>query len=148
MSRIRARDTKPEVLLRRGLHHAGLRFRLHARGLPGRPDIVFSKHHAVILVHGCFWHGHGCPMFRLPATRPDFWTLKIAGNGERNRKSAEALLRAGWRVLTVWERSLKGPARLRTEDAIWRCAEFVRSESQVAALSGCWSESIQTDAVS
>ena len=87
-------------------------------------------------------------MFRLPATRPDFWTLKIAGNGERNRKSAEALLRAGWRVLTVWERSLKGPARLRTEDAIWRCAEFVRSESQVAALSGCWSESIQTDAVS
>jgi DNA mismatch endonuclease, patch repair protein len=148
MSRIRGRDTKPEVLLRRGLHHAGLRFRLHAAGLPGRPDIVFPKHQAVIFVHGCFWHGHDCPMFRLPATRPNFWNLKIAGNRARDHRSAEALLHAGWRVLTVWECSLKGPARLRAEDVVCRCAEFVRSESQVVTLCGSWAQSIPADAVS
>ncbi len=86
MSRIRGRDTKPELTLRRGLHSLGLRFRLHRRDLPGRPDLVFASRRAVVFVHGCFWHGHDCPMCRLPATRPDFWATKIAGNRARDRR--------------------------------------------------------------
>ncbi|HEV2627679.1 MAG TPA: very short patch repair endonuclease [Pseudolabrys sp.] len=91
MSRIRGKDTKPEMLLRRGLHAAGLRFRLHGAKLPGKPDIVFPKYHAVILIHGCFWHGHDCPLFRMPATRPEFWAKKISGNRERDVRTAQAL---------------------------------------------------------
>jgi DNA mismatch endonuclease (patch repair protein) len=79
MSRIRGKDTKPELQLRRALHAAGMRFRLHAAGLPGRPDIVLPRHRAVLLIHGCFWHGHECPLFRIPATRREFWTNKIRG---------------------------------------------------------------------
>ena len=82
MSRIRSKDTKPEMQLRRGLHAAGLRFRLHAAALPGKPDMVFPRHRSVILMHGCFWHGHDCPLFKVPATRPEFWRKKISGNRE------------------------------------------------------------------
>src|SRR6202158_3633588 len=111
MSRIRGKDTKPEMLLRRGLHAAGLRFRLHGAKLPGKPDMVFPKYRAVILIHGCFWHGHDCPLFKMPATRPEFWAKKISGNRERDLRTAKALQLAGWRLLTIWECSLKGPAR-------------------------------------
>src|SRR6478609_3597734 len=91
MSRIRGRDTKPEVLIRHGLHARGYRFRLQYKRLPGRPDIVLPKWHSVILVHGCFWHGHDCPMFHLPATRPDFWRKKIDANRARDELTAGAL---------------------------------------------------------
>lgn len=144
MSRIRGRDTKPEILLRRGLHGAGLRFRLHAAALPGRPDLVFPKYRGVILVHGCFWHGHDCPMFRLPATRPDFWSAKIAGNRERDRRTLQALLGSGWRVLTVWECALKGSARLPLEDVLCVCASFIRSETRTAVLAGSWHPPLAT----
>ena len=110
MSRIRGKDTKPEMLLRRGLHAAGLRFRLHGAKLPGKPDMVFPKYHAVILIHGCFWHGHDCPLFKMPATRPEFWAKKISGNRARDLRTTNALQLTGWRLLTVWECSLKGPA--------------------------------------
>lgn len=96
MSRIRGRDTKPEMLIRRGLHARGLRYRLQDRSLPGRPDLVFPRHHAVILVHGCFWHGHDCPMFRLPATRREFWSAKIESNRNRDVKAHDALLCLDW----------------------------------------------------
>ncbi|MGA9265957.1 MAG: very short patch repair endonuclease [Rhodomicrobium sp.] len=117
----------PEILLQRGLHRAGMRFRLHVSSLLGHPDLVFPKHRAVILVHGCFWHGHGCPMFRLPATRTDL-SAKIAGNRERDRAALEALLSDGWRVLTVWECSLKGPSRLPFQDVLCGCVAFIRSK--------------------
>ncbi|TCA08838.1 DNA mismatch endonuclease Vsr [Rhizobium leguminosarum bv. viciae] len=104
MARIRSGDTKPEMFVRKGLHAAGLRFRLHVRKLPGSPDIVLPKYKSVIFVHGCFWHGHiGCNNFKLPKTRADFWATKIEGNCERDRRSKEALLQAGWRVLVIWE---------------------------------------------
>ena len=77
MRRIRSGNTKPEMMIRQGLHSRGFRFRLHCRNLPGRPDIVFPRYRAVIMVHGCFWHGHDCPHFKLPATRPEFWSAKI-----------------------------------------------------------------------
>lgn len=104
MARIRSTDTKPEMIIRKGLHAAGFRFRLHTRSLPGRPDIVMRKHRCVIFIHGCFWHGHeGCPYFRLPKTRPEFWSAKIGANQARDRRVMDALIRDGWRVLIIWE---------------------------------------------
>src|SRR4051812_8555177 len=98
MSRIRGRDTKPEMVVRRGLHALGLRFRLHDRALPGRPDLVLAKFGAAVFVHGCFWHSHGCSLSKLPQTRPDFWREKLRRNAARDRKAVESLLTAGWRV--------------------------------------------------
>lgn len=138
MSRIRGRDTKPELFLRRHLHAAGFRFRLHAAGLPGRPDIVFPRYKAAILVHGCFWHGHDCPLFKLPSTRAEFWSAKISGNRDRDREAIAKLRAAGWRVLVVWECSLKGPGRLPVLEAIKVCGEFVRGETSDAELKGTW----------
>lgn len=137
MSRIRGKDTKPELLLRRGLHALGFRFRLHRRDLPGRPDLVFPSRRAVIFVHGCFWHGHGCPMCKMPATRPEFWRAKIAGNRSRDQKAVATLKAAGWRVLIVWECALRGPMRLREVDAVARCSMFLRSQDvPTAEVSG------------
>lgn len=110
MSRIRARNTKPEIVVRSLLHRMGFRFRLHVRDLPGKPDIVLPKYRAVIFVHGCFWHGHDCPLYRLPATRPDFWQNKINRNQANDEKARMALLSAGWRVAVVWECALRGAA--------------------------------------
>lgn len=108
MQAIRGKNTSPELLVRRLLFARGLRFRLHARHLPGVPDIVLPKYRAVIFIHGCFWHGHACPLFVLPQTRRAFWREKITANQQRDRLHADALMQAGWRVLTVWECALKG----------------------------------------
>jgi DNA mismatch endonuclease (patch repair protein) len=111
MSRIRGTNTKPEKLLRSALHATGLRFRLHRRDLPGRPDIVFVRQNAVVFVHGCFWHDHGCSYSKLPATREAFWKAKLAGNKLRDQRAIQDLRNAGWRVIVVWECALRGPAR-------------------------------------
>jgi DNA mismatch endonuclease (patch repair protein) len=111
MSGIRGRNTKPELLIRSLLHRRGFRFRLDARDLPGRPDIVLPRYGAVIFVHGCFWHGHDCPLFKWPQTRPDFWREKIGRNRANDEKSRAALLAAGWRVGVVWECALRGANR-------------------------------------
>jgi DNA mismatch endonuclease, patch repair protein len=112
MSRIRGRDTKPELALRKMLHGLGYRFTVNGpknRKLPGRPDIVLPKHSTVIFVHGCFWHGHEhCPYFRLPSTRREWWTAKIEGNRSRDARNEKALLALGWNVVSVWECALKG----------------------------------------
>ena len=125
MSRVRDRDTKPEMVIRRGLHARGLRFRLHSRDLPGRPDLVFAKYRAAVFVHGCFWHAHGCPMFKWPQTRKDFWREKITKNMERDRIAMSRLKDLGWRVLTVWECALKGPGRVPVDHLLVRCESFV-----------------------
>jgi DNA mismatch endonuclease, patch repair protein len=108
MSGIRAKDTKPEVDVRRALHARGFRFRLHDRRLPGRPDIVLARYSAVIFVHGCFWHGHDCRFFKEPKTRPEFWLPKIERNRASDAKHQKALNESGWRVATVWECALRG----------------------------------------
>lgn len=128
MSGIKARNTKPELILRRGLHKAGFRFRLHVAEMPGKPDIVFARHRAVILAHGCFWHGHDCHLFKPPSTRPDFWLTKIERNRTVDNRVNDALAGMGWRVGVVWECALKGRARLPHQDVIERCAEWLRSE--------------------
>ena len=140
MSRIRGRDTKPELSIRRGLHARGYRFRLHDTQLPGRPDIVLPKWKSVILVHGCFWHGHDCPMFRLPATRPDFWRKKIVANRTRDGLTANALHAVGWRRLTIWECALRGRGRLPAAEALDVCERFLRGTEQAAELHGCWQQ--------
>ena len=111
MSGIRGRNTKPEILIRSLLHRQGFRFRLHARELPGKPDIVLSRFHAVIFVHGCFWHGHDCPFFKWPGTRPEFWRDKIGRNQDNDRKAVAALRANGWRIGIVWECALRGKNR-------------------------------------
>lgn len=138
MSRIRGRDTKPELLLRRSLHAAGLRYRVHGQGLPGRPDLVFPGRRAVIFVHGCFWHGHDCPAFRLPATRPDFWRGKIEGNQARDARTHAALLAAGWRVLTVWECALRGPARRDLAQVTGAARAFLADAAAELEIGGAW----------
>lgn len=108
MSRIRGKDTGPELSLRSLLHRAGFRYRLHDTTLPGKPDLVFPRYRTVIFVHGCYWHRHsGCKYAATPRTRTDFWLAKFQGTVERDRRTAEALTQRGWRVITVWECELK-----------------------------------------
>lgn len=108
MAGIRGRDTKPEVQLRCAMHKLGLRFRLHAPNLPGRPDIVLPKYHAVIFVNGCFWHRHaGCRFATVPKTRPEFWQAKFAANILRDTRNTADLQDRGWKVAVVWECQLK-----------------------------------------
>jgi DNA mismatch endonuclease, patch repair protein len=108
MSRIRSQDTKPELIVRRALHRAGLRYRLHVSRLPGTPDLVLPAHGTVIFVNGCFWHGHlRCRYFTLPKTRRSWWRRKISRTKEIDRENGRYLRREGWRVLVVWECELK-----------------------------------------
>ena len=103
MSRIRGVDTRPELLVRRRLHALGYRFRVHARGLPGRPDLVFTRRRAVVFVHGCFWHRHGCRKTYVPKSRRQFWRNKFAENQARDERNRTLLLRDGWRIFVAWE---------------------------------------------
>lgn len=108
MSRVKGKDTKPEMLVRKYLFAHGLRFRLHAEDLPGKPDIVLPKYRTVIFVNGCFWHGHkGCRYFVLPATRTEWWLQKIKRTQVRDQLANIALNISGWRVITVWDCELK-----------------------------------------
>ncbi len=108
MSGIRTRNTQPEMQVRSLLHRQGFRFRLNVKELPGKPDIVLPRYRAAIFVHGCFWHGHDCPLFRMPSTREDFWRHKIERNRANDRKACNALQAAGWRVAVVWECAMRG----------------------------------------
>lgn len=104
MSRVRAKDTKPEMVVRRTLHAAGYRYRLHVRDLPGKPDLVFSSRRKIVFVNGCFWHRHqDCALARLPKSRTEFWNDKLERNRERDDNNVKALRDLGWEVLTVWE---------------------------------------------
>ncbi|CAN5707295.1 very short patch repair endonuclease [soil metagenome] len=112
MSRIRSKDTKPEMLVRRFLFANSFRFRLHVKDLPGKPDIVLPKYKTVIFVHGCFWHGHaGCRYYVVPKTKTDWWVNKINTNIANDEKAVTALEREGWKVITIWECDIKA-ARL------------------------------------
>lgn len=136
MSGIRSTDTKPELLIRRALHARGFRYRVHVPRMPGRPDMVFPKFRAVILVHGCFWHGHDCPLFRLPGTRTEFWETKIGRNRERDGEVAKKLEELGWRRLTVWECALRGPGRLDFESLIDSIAAWLPGQGLAVEIRG------------
>jgi len=125
MSRIRGRDTKPELVLRSMLHRLGYRFTVNGpknRSLPGRPDIVLPKYRTALFVHGCFWHGHeNCRHFRLPKSRSAFWKAKIQGNQQRDLHNENALRNLGWNVVTIWECALRTP-----KDRLWLAARLPR----------------------
>ena len=127
MSRIRGKDTKPEMLIRRGLYQRGLRYRVHKAGMPGTPDLVFRKYRTVVFVHGCFWHGHGCSLFKLPKTRRAFWTNKIDRNKVRDQNALTTLKADGWRLLVVWECAVKGKHRRELSDVLTSAEEFIRT---------------------
>jgi len=135
MSGIRGKNTKPELLIRKALHARGFRYRLHC-DLPGKPDICLPKHRAVIFVHGCFWHGHGCHLFKWPSTRPEFWRAKIDRNREVDRRSTTMLLEAGWRVGILWECGLKGRDRLPFEAVLGQCESWLFGHSALLEVRG------------
>lgn len=136
MSGIKGRNTKPELVLRSGLHKVGFRFRLHAPDLPGKPDIVFPRHNAVLFAHGCFWHGHDCHLFKAPSTRQEFWRAKIERNQSVDARATDALTRLGWRVGVVWECALKGRTRLPLDEVIRACADWLRGDRLSFELRG------------
>lgn len=136
MSGIRGKNTIPEMIIRRGIHSLGFRFRLHEKKLPGKPDLVFPGRKAVIFIHGCFWHGHDCHLFKWPSSRVQFWQAKIFRNREIDAAAEASLIAAGWRVAAVWECALKGRTRLPLEDVISQCASWLRSEKANLTIRG------------
>ena len=136
MAGIRGKNTKPELLLRSGLHRLGFRFQLHRRDLPGRPDLTFPRWHAVLFIHGCFWHGHDCHLFKWPKSRSDFWRQKIIGNQRRDRAAFDELRRTGWRVAEVWECALKGRQRLLYVDVLCKIAVWLATDEPMIELRG------------
>lgn len=136
MASVRSRDTAPELAVRKALHSLGFRYRTHAAELPGKPDIVLPRYRAAILVHGCFWHGHDCSLFQLPATRREFWDAKLRRNRERDAEVQEALRAAGWRCLTVWECALRGAGKREFVQLIDEVAAWVRSVKDAGEFRG------------
>lgn len=136
MAGIRAKDTKPELVVRKGLHARGFRYRVHDSSLPGKPDIVLPRYHAAIFVNGCFWHGHDCHLFKWPKSRVEFWKEKISRNQQVDLRTALALTEAGWRQAIVWECALKGKTRLSQEEIISACSEWLISDQQQMEIRG------------
>ncbi|XHE16417.1 very short patch repair endonuclease [Agrobacterium deltaense] len=128
MSGIKSKNTKPELVVRRGLHALGFRYRLHAKEIPGKPDLWLPKYSATIFIHGCFWHGHNCSLFKIPGTRQDFWKAKIDTNRARDARVNDVLAHAGLRQLEIWECALRGPGRIGLEETLARTAEWLRGE--------------------
>lgn len=135
MAGIRGSNTKPERVLRTRLHRKGFRYRLHAK-IPGRPDFVLPKYKAAVFVHGCFWHGHNCHLYRLPATRRDFWKKKIAGNRFRDRRRIRELAKLGWRCLTVWECAFRGRGQLGLDETVNQTERWIISGRHGRELRG------------
>jgi len=136
MSRIRGKDTRIELEVRRGLHALGFRYRLGGAGLPGRPDIVLPKYRTVVFVHGCFWHQHDCHLFRLPKTRSEFWKAKVDSNRERDRQTEARLLIMGWHVETVWECWLRGQTPADRTEVIVALAKRIQTGGQHVGAEG------------
>lgn len=137
MAAIRGKNTKPEIWLRKELFRLGFRYRLHRKDLPGKPDIVLPKHKALIFVHGCFWHGHqGCPLFKVPSSRTDFWLNKINTNKARDNINTQKLLAEGWRVLEVWECALKGKERWDLKELAEGTSKWIIEGSSTGSITG------------
>ena len=136
MSGIRSKNTKIEVAIRKALFARGFRYRIHANNVFGKPDIVFPQHKAVIFVHGCFWHGHDCSLFKLPDTRPEFWETKFKRNQERDANVLNRLHSENWRCMTVWECALKGPGQLEFQAMIDKAAIWLTSSNPSTEIRG------------
>ena len=136
MAAVRGKNTKPELIIRKGLHAAGLRYRLHVKGLPGKPDLVFPKYRAAVFVHGCFWHGHACPLFKVPETRREFWQQKIEANVARDDAAMVKLRGLGWRVAIVWECALRGKERRNLKQVLDDLSSWILSDADRITIAG------------
>lgn len=136
MAGIKGKDTKPEILVRKALFRKGFRYRLHYKGLPGKPDLVFPSRKAVIFVNGCFWHAHDCHLFKWPSTRRRFWKEKILGNKKRDQENFRKSTEAGWRVLVIWECALKGKSRLSIDTVTTMISKWLESKEKDLEISG------------
>ncbi len=136
MAAICGKNTKPEVLLRKELFARGYCYRLNDKKLPGKPDLVLKQYKAVIFVHGCFWHLHGCPLFKWPSTRAEWWKEKLEGNLARDQRQLRALQEQGWRTLVVWECVFKGKHRLPLNEVLDQIESWLNSESDSREIEG------------
>ena len=146
MRAIRCKNTKPEMILRKALHAKGFRYRLHVKTLLGCPDIVLPKYKAIIFVHGCFWHGHRCPLSKVPKTRTQFWLSKISQNIVRDNIAHTKLIENNWRIAIVWECALKGRFRPPINILINELTEWLTSgQNLTIELQGIWIAGISND---
>jgi DNA mismatch endonuclease (patch repair protein) len=135
MAGIKGKDTNPEIFLRKALFALGFRFRLHRPDIPGRPDIVLPKHRALVLVHGCYWHGHQCRNFKWPVTNAQFWRDKIDANRRRDRENLSAQRKAGWRIIIVWECAIRGSMkRAPTIDVVTLISRWIATGRDYAVV--------------
>ncbi|MDD2230681.1 MAG: very short patch repair endonuclease [Candidatus Cloacimonetes bacterium] len=130
MSQIKGKNTKIEILIRSALHRNGFRFRVNQSDLPGKPDIVLSKYKAIILVHGCFWHYHGCRYSKIPETRHDWRKNKLSANKERDIRINKELNSLGWRVLIVWECAIKYASKESLKKTLERIESWINSDAE------------------
>lgn len=136
MAAIRRKDTKPELLIRSGLHGMGFRYRLQAKHLPGRPDLVLPKYRSAIFVHGCFWHGHDCKLFKMPGTRTEFWREKINSNRQRDDRGLKRLRDERWRTAVVWECALRGRGSIGLAAVLELLSDWLQSEVPTINIAG------------
>lgn len=135
MSGIRGKDTQPEIYIRKGLHARGFRFRIHAKEIPGRPDIVLPKYRALISIRGCFWHGHDCRYFKVPTTRTEFWMAKIEANRSRDRRDLVRQHEQGWRTLIIWECAVRASRKAGPSlDVVALTSDWLKSDSAYAEI--------------
>lgn len=137
MSRIRSKNTKIEIRVRKAMHAFGFRYQLH-KNLPGRPDIFLARYNAAIFVNGCFWHGHDCSLFKIPSTRTEFWLAKISTNQKRDQKVIQLLEKEGIRVAIVWECALRGKGLDKFTFLISQLANWVKDGNNYATFSKVW----------
>jgi DNA mismatch endonuclease (patch repair protein) len=134
MSGIKGKNTKPELVIRKRLHRLGFRFSLHRKDLPGKPDLVLPKYRAAIFIHGCFWHMHGCRLFKWPASNVDFWRMKLERNVMIDERSVLALREKGWRVCVIWECAIRGNKKKLIEDILKECSDWLFSNDDYLEL--------------
>ncbi|WP_045859701.1 very short patch repair endonuclease [Teredinibacter purpureus] len=135
MSGIKGKNTRPEMVVRKGLFRRGFRYRLHLKQLPGKPDLVLPRYHAVIFVHGCFWHRHNCRLFKWPKSNTEFWRDKITGNIQRDERHSRQLADAGWRILIVWECAIKGKKEQEVEKVLDNIEHWLLTDNNNGEIS-------------
>lgn len=136
MSGVRSKNTQPEIKVRKALHAAGFRYRLHVSSLPGKPDMVFPSRKAVIFVNGCFWHGHNCSLFKQPSTRTEFWANKIRQNQNRDTNNRKRLTELGWRHLTIWECSFRGRDSIGFDEVAYETIAWLNGNRKATEIRG------------
>jgi DNA mismatch endonuclease (patch repair protein) len=136
MSGIRGKNTRPEIIIRKHLHECGFRYRLHDKKLPGKPDIVLPRYSAVIFIHGCFWHGHDCDLFKWPSSNEAFWKEKITKNKNVDELAVTMLRERDWRILKIWECALKGKQRWPIQKLIDDIASWLRTGNTAHEITG------------